>query len=83
MFNKSVQRMRNFNDIPPDSVRTITAPTLIVCGDTDVMRPEHAVQEFRLMPHAQLAVLPRTNHTQVIARTSWLVPMIEDFLDAE
>jgi pimeloyl-ACP methyl ester carboxylesterase len=83
MFNKSVQRMRNFNDIPPDAVRTITAPTLIVCGDTDVMRPEHAVQEFRLLPHAQLAVLPRTNHTQVTARTSWLVPMIEDFLDAE
>ena len=82
MFNKSVQRMRNFNDIPPDVVRTITTPTLVVCGDTDVMRPEHAVQEFRLLPHAQLAVLPGTNHMQVTARTSWLVPMIEDFLEA-
>jgi len=46
------------------------------------MRPEHAVQEFRLLPHAQLAVLPGTNHMQVTARTSWLVPMIEDFLEA-
>jgi pimeloyl-ACP methyl ester carboxylesterase len=83
MFDKAVQRMRNFKDIPADTIRGITAPTLVVCGDSDVMRPEHAVQEFRLLPHAQLAVLPGTDHMQVTARTSWLVPMIEEFLGAE
>jgi len=80
MFEKSVQRMRNFKDIPPDTVRSITAPTLVVCGDSDVMRPEHAVEEFRLMPHTQLAVLPGTDHIHVTARISWLAPMIEEFL---
>jgi len=54
--------MLNFKDIPPDELRSITAPTLVVCGDSDVMRPEHAVQEFRLLPHAQLAILPLTDH---------------------
>ena len=83
MFNKSVQRMRNFKDIPPDAVRSIVAPTLVICGDRDVMRPEHAVQEFRLLPHAQLAVLPGTDHMQVTSRTSWLVPMVEAFLEAK
>jgi pimeloyl-ACP methyl ester carboxylesterase len=83
MFDKSVQRMRNFKDIPADTIRGITAPTLVVCGDSDVMRPEHAVQEFRLLPHAQLAVLPGTDHMKVTARTSWLVPMIEEFLEAK
>ncbi|HKN37209.1 MAG TPA: alpha/beta hydrolase [Terriglobales bacterium] len=80
MFEKSVQRMRNFRDIPPEKIRAIAAPTLIVCGDSDVMRPEHAVEEFRLLPHAQLAILPGTDHMKVTSRTSWLVSMIEEFL---
>jgi pimeloyl-ACP methyl ester carboxylesterase len=83
VFEKAVQRMRNFKDIPPDTIRAITAATLVVCVDSDVVRPEHAVQEFRLLPHAQLAVLPGTDHMTVTARTSWLVPMIEAFLDAK
>ena len=83
LFDKSVERMRNFKDIPAEQIRTIAAPALVVCGDHDVMRPEHAVEEFRLLPHAQLAVLPGTDHMQVTARTSWLVPMIEEFLDAK
>lgn len=83
MFDKAVQRMRTFKDIPEDKIRSITAPTLVVCGDADVMRPEHAVQEFRLLPRAQLAILPGTDHMKVTARTSWLAPMIEEFLDAK
>ncbi len=83
MFDKAVQLMRNFKDILPDMIRSIAAPTLVVCGDSDVMRPEHAVEEFRLLPHARLAVLPMTDHMKVTARTSWLVPMIEEFLDEE
>lgn len=38
MFDKAVQLMRNFKDIPADKVRAISAPTLVVCGDSDVMR---------------------------------------------
>jgi pimeloyl-ACP methyl ester carboxylesterase len=83
MFNKTVRRMRNFTDIPPDALRNIVAPSLVVCGDRDVMLPEHAVQEFRLLPHAQLAVLPGTDHMQVTSRISWLVPMIDAFLDTK
>jgi hypothetical protein len=30
----------------------------VIVGDADVMRPEHAVDLFRLLPHARLAVLP-------------------------
>ena len=80
MFDKAVQRMRNFKDISVDLMRSIKAPTLVVCGDSDVMRPEHAVEEFRLLPRAQLVVLPGTDHMNVTARSSWLGPMIEEFL---
>ena len=83
MFHdKAAQRMRDFKDIPADAIRGITAPALVIVGDADVIRPEHAVETFRLLPHAQLAVLPGTDHMKVTARTEWLVPMIGEFLDA-
>ena len=81
-LDKSAGRMRNFKDIPADAIRGIAAPTLVMVGDADVMRPEHAVEMFRLLPHAQLAVLPGTDHMAMMTRTEWLVPMIVGFLDA-
>lgn len=80
MHDKAAQRMREFQDIAREAIGAITAPTLIVAGDTDVVRPEHAVELFRLLALARLVVLPGTDHMQVTARTEWLVPMIEAFL---
>jgi pimeloyl-ACP methyl ester carboxylesterase len=80
-FDKSVQRMRSFPDIPGDTIRGIAAQTLVVVGDADVMRPEHAVELFRLLPHAQLAVLPGTDHIALMKRTTWLAPMVGEFLN--
>jgi pimeloyl-ACP methyl ester carboxylesterase len=81
-FDKSVQRMRDFKDIPTDTIRGIRAPALVIVGDADVVRPEHAVEEFRLLPHARLAILPDTDHMTLMSRSQWLVPMVDDFLDA-
>lgn len=83
MFHdKSAQRMRGFEDIPAAAIRSVTAPALVIVGDSDVIRPEHAVETFRLLPEAQLAILPATDHMNVTARVEWLVPMIGGFLDA-
>ena len=81
-FYKCAHRMRDFRDIPDDTLRAITALALVVCGDADVVRPEHAVALSRLLPHARLAILPGTDHMAMMARTDWLVPMIVGFLDA-
>jgi len=81
-FYKSVNLMSEFRDIPREALRALDTPALIVCGDSDVMRPEHAVDEYRLIPNAQLAVLPGTDHMSLTSSTDWLVPMIERFLDA-
>jgi pimeloyl-ACP methyl ester carboxylesterase len=78
---------------PPEAVRAIAAPTLIVIGDSDGTRPEHAVELFRLrgggvfgdlagLPAAQLAVLPGTTHVGMLGRADWLLAMIPPFLDA-
>jgi hypothetical protein len=63
-----------------------------VIGDSDIVRPEHSVELFRLLgggvegesaglPRAQLAVLPGTTHLTVVERREWLVSMISAFLD--
>jgi pimeloyl-ACP methyl ester carboxylesterase len=82
-FYKARNRMRDFKDVPDGAIHSINAPTLIVSGDRDVMRPEGAVELFHLLPHAQLAVLPGTEHMAIPSRTAVLVPMIETFLDSE
>jgi pimeloyl-ACP methyl ester carboxylesterase len=76
---------------PPEQLRAITAPTLLIIGDADIVRPEHAVEMFGLLgggvpgdlvplPPAQLAVLPGTNHVGMLEHTDWLHSMISRFL---
>jgi pimeloyl-ACP methyl ester carboxylesterase len=81
-FDKSVRRMLEFKDWRPEEIRSIQAPTMVLIGDADIVRPEHGVEMFRLLPHARLAVLPLTDHMTLLKRTDWLVSMIEMFLDA-
>ena len=81
-FAKSVQRMLHFNGWTPDDIKSIKAPTLVIIGDHDIVRPEHAVLMFRLLPDAQLAILPGTNHMTIVNRSDWLVSMIQTFLDS-
>ena len=75
-----------------EEIRAIAAPTLLVYGDADVLRPEHMVELFRLLgggvpgdltglPRARLAILPGTTHVTVMQRGDWLLPMIVEFLD--
>ncbi|MBA2625282.1 MAG: alpha/beta hydrolase [Acidimicrobiia bacterium] len=59
----------------------ITGPTLLIVGDHDFVRLEHAALMFELFPDAQLAVLPGTTHMQVIRRTDALLALVEPFLD--
>jgi pimeloyl-ACP methyl ester carboxylesterase len=84
---------RAFEGWKPEDIESITAPTLVLIGDSDIVRPEHAVQLFRLrgggvegeaagLPVSQLAVLPGTTHLTLVERADWLVSMISAFLDA-
>ena len=41
---------------PDEDVAAIAAPTLLIYGDSDVVRPEHAVALFRLLEAACPAV---------------------------
>lgn len=62
-----------------EEVRTISAPTLILVGDTDFVRIEHATLMRDLIADAQLAVLPDTTHMTLI-RNDLTVPIVDRFL---
>lgn len=61
MYEKDKKRMLEFEDWKAEDIHTINAPTLIMIGDKDVVLPEHAVEMFRLFPHARLSILPGTH----------------------
>ncbi|HET9913718.1 MAG TPA: alpha/beta hydrolase [Anaerolineales bacterium] len=94
LFTKKTEMDRQIKDIPAETIRAIKAPALLVLGDSDIVRPEHAVEMFRLLgggvfgdtpaglPNSQLAILPGTSHVTVVDRADWLASMIDAFLIA-
>lgn len=92
MHDKDAERMRNFSDVPDELVRAVRAPTLIVIGDRDVVKPEHALELARLLPDARLLILP-AGHGDYIGegvmtqgetqQPELTAGLIEEFLAAE
>jgi pimeloyl-ACP methyl ester carboxylesterase len=58
MFDRDVARMVAFKDISDTDIKGIRVPALVVNGDSDVVRTDHALALSRVLPHAQLAILP-------------------------
>jgi pimeloyl-ACP methyl ester carboxylesterase len=92
LIDKVKQMDRTVQDWPAADIQSIKAPTLVMIGDSDIVRPEHAVQMFRLLgggvagdlagiPNSQLAVLPGTTHLTLVERTDLLLSVIPAFLD--
>jgi len=91
MHDKDAQRMVNFRDIPDDQIGSIKAPTLIIIGDKDVIKPEHAIEMHRQIANSSLAIIPGV-HGEYIGEittlssnskeANFVIPMMENFLDA-
>jgi pimeloyl-ACP methyl ester carboxylesterase len=45
-----------------DDLQKIKAPTLVIGGDHDLIKPEHTLQIFQHIPHAELWILPNCGH---------------------
>ncbi len=93
LIEKVKELNKNLPDWSPEKIRSIQAPVLIVIGDSDIDRPEHVVELFRLLgggvpgdnvglPKSRLAILPGTTHVTLVQRAGWLVSMIQEFLDS-
>lgn len=89
MFNQCASRMQHFTDIPDETIAAIQKPVLILIGDQDVPLPEHAVEMYRRMPHARLAIFPGGHGTFMGELTTLklahnppvALAVVEDFLN--
>lgn len=89
MFNKDVQRMKNFNGWTDEQIKSIQLPTLIINGNNDVGTIEHAVEMYRNFPNAEIVILPG-GHGEYLGtieslqnndwQQTYIVGIIEEFL---
>ena len=56
-------------DYTLEQMASISAPTLVIVGDRDLITSEHSVEMFRAISDAQLCVLPNAGHGVVPAET--------------
>lgn len=66
-----------------EQLSTITAPTLILVGDRDIVRPGHTVTLFESIPNAQLCVLPGSDHFVPFERPDLVNRVVLEFLKPE
>jgi pimeloyl-ACP methyl ester carboxylesterase len=100
-FDAYLEKMKalNINDqnITDEQMRSISAKTMVIVGDADGVRPEHALAMFKLRgggdeeaaasgmlqqaPPARLIILPATSHVGISGESAVLVPLVSAFLD--
>ncbi|AKB77410.1 Alpha/beta hydrolase family protein [Methanosarcina horonobensis HB-1 = JCM 15518] len=92
LVDKLKQLDLHIPDLPAGAIRSIKAPTLVIIGDSDIVRPERSVEMLRLLggvpedisilPQSRLAVFPNTTDIELVDRSNWLIPIVTEFLDA-
>ncbi|MFG2545158.1 alpha/beta fold hydrolase [Streptomyces sp. NPDC048594] len=61
----------------------ITAPTLVMTGDDDLMTLEHTTALYRALPDARLAVLPGASHLVPLEKPALVNGLVLDHLGQE
>ena len=100
-FDAYLEKMKVLNindqDISDDEMRSISAKTMVIVGDADGVKLEHALAMFKLrgggdeeaaasgvlqkVPAARLVILPAMSHIGISGESEVLVPMVSAFLD--
>jgi pimeloyl-ACP methyl ester carboxylesterase len=100
-FDAYLEKMKVLNiedqNISDEQMRSIPAKTMVIVGDADGVKPEHALAMFKLrgggdekaaatgmleeVPAARLVILPATSHIGISGETAVLAPMVSAFLD--
>jgi pimeloyl-ACP methyl ester carboxylesterase len=66
-----------------EDLGAITCRTLVMLGDDDEVRLEHAIEMYRSLPRGELAVVPGTSHGLLVEKPRLCNQIILDFLENE
>ena len=100
-YDTYLEKMKVLNaedqNISDAQMRSISAKTMVIIGDADGVKPEHALAMFKLRgggdeeaaasgvlqqaPAARLVILPATSHVGISGESAVLAPMVNAFLD--
>lgn len=100
-FGAYIEKMKilgiNDHHMSDAQVSSMSARTMVIAGDADAVKPEHALAMFKLrgggdgdaaaagmlrnVPVARLVILPATSHLGIVAESAVLAPMVTAFLD--
>lgn len=67
LFDKDSKRMQTFEDWDEKILTSIKVPALFMSGDQDVMKPEHVMEMWRLVPGSRLMILPAGHGSYMMA----------------
>jgi pimeloyl-ACP methyl ester carboxylesterase len=65
------------------SINEIKCPSLIICGDHDLIPVEHTVLIYKNIPHAWLWVVPNSGHPTLIEHTDDFDRVVDGFFNAK
>jgi pimeloyl-ACP methyl ester carboxylesterase len=63
-----------------EALAGITAPTLVIAGDHDLIRDEHTIAIYQHIPNSQLAILPNATHMVPYDDPATFNAIVERFL---
>lgn len=66
--------------LTPGELGAIACRTLVMVGDDDQVRLEHAIEMYRRLPAGELAVVPGTSHGLLVEKQDLCNWLITDFL---
>lgn len=71
----------NPDEFPQKRIEKITVPTLIIQGGRDTMIPvEEAVKKFKLIPKAELSIIPNAYHDAYKTKEDLFNSIVLNFL---
>lgn len=71
----------HWNGFSKEELASIKAPILIINGDHDFVRVEHAVETVKLILNAELAVIPDASHFALYSEQQRVIPVVKHFLE--
>ena len=68
-------------NIPFSALKVIKCPSLIICGDHDLIPIEHTVKIYEAIPKAYLWVVPNSGHPTLIEHRNDFNKLVDEFFE--
>ena len=70
-----------WNGFSKEELGSIKVPMLVMVGDHDFVRVDHTAESFKLIPGAELAVIPSASHFILYSEPERVITIVKHFLE--